>query len=605
MTDADVNWLRTRSPFAAMREATFTSAMPLQGILRNDCRIRRCQSGEIVVREGDYGNSAFLVLSGSVRVSLDHLPPEHLGRKPPPRMRWRDAVAQLWNRPRVAEARGPEAVTPDATTRIETVDDRQAIFLQDFPAALAHRRTLAMGPGELFGEVAAMYRSPQTATVIAEGEATLVEIRWQGLRLLRRDKNFADQLERHYRAHWLVAHLRETPLLRFLPEDAVARLAEATELRSFGRMEWNAEFQRNRKLPAAEQIRQEPLIAAEGTPPTDLVLVRAGFARVSHHHGAGDRTTAYLGKGHLFGLAEIAANARRSPEAAPIPLQHSLRAIGFVDTLHLPVEVVAEHLLPYVRQSELPPLSLPAHSAATVQPSASVPSSDRRAVPRDKPGEASGPLPKHQLPKHQLPKHQLPNSKRPDSKRPASKSGELSTGMLEFLVQERLTNGRQALVIDLHRCTRCDDCVRACATTHGGNPRMARSGPRHDRLQFAEACMHCVDPVCMIGCPTGAIVRDEASGTVYISEPICIGCGGCAAACPYDHIQMVEIRDLRGRGYRDEATGLPILKATKCDLCQSQPSGPACQAACPHDALVRIDLSEPGPLDAWLGRRAG
>lgn len=590
MTDADVNWLRTRNPFAAMRDSIFTAAMPLQGILRNDCRIRRCQSGEIVVREGDYGNSAFLVLSGSVRVSLDKLSPEQVGRKPPPRMRWRDAVAQLWNRPRVSEARTPEAVAPDAATRIDRVDDRQAIFLQDFPAVLDGRRTLAMGPGELFGEVAAMYRTPQTATVVAEQEATLVEIRWQGLRLLRRDKAFADQLEQHYREHWLVAHLRETPLLRFLPEETIDRVAAATEMKSFGRMEWNAEYQRNRKLPTAEQIGQEPLIAAEGDHPTDLVLIRAGFARVSRQHGAGDRTTAYLGKGHLFGLSEIAANARRALGAAPIPLQKSLRAVGFVDTLHIPIEIVAEHLLPYIRESELPPLG-PARSSvlgASPAPATAAPAGprqDRRAAWREKPGEGND----------------QPVSAKRDEQAPR---GELSTGMLEFLVQERLTNGRQALVIDLERCTRCDDCVRACATTHGGNPRMARSGPRHDRLQFAGACMHCVDPVCMIGCPTGAITRDEASGTVYISEPICIGCGACAAACPYDHIQMVEIRDPAGRGYRDQTSGLPILKATKCDLCQTQPSGPACQAACPHDALARIDLSEPGPLDAWLARRA-
>lgn len=593
MSDADVNWLRTRSPFAAMRDATFTSAMPLQGILRNDCRIRRCQSGEIVVREGDYGNSAFLVLSGSVRVSLDKLSPEQVGRKPPPQMRWRDAVAQLWNRPRVVEARSPESVAPDGATRIDTVDDRQAIFLQDFPAVLDGRRTLALGPGELFGEVAAMYRTPQTATVVAEDEATLVEIRWQGLRLLRRDQSFADQLEQHYRLHWLVAHLRETPLLRFLPEGTIDRVAAATELKSFGRMEWNAEYQRSRKLPTAEQIGQEPLIAAEGSQPTDLVLIRAGFARVSRHHGAGDRTTAYLGKGHLFGLSEIAANARRAPDATPIPLQHSLRAVGFVDTLHIPIEIVAEHLLPYIRESELAPVSKRVESIPPTASETSVdaaPRRDRREAKREKPGEESG-------------QGTIAKQSHDAERAEGTERGELSTGMLEFLVQQRLNNGRQALVIDLERCTRCDDCVRACATTHGGNPRMARSGPRYDRLQFAQACMHCVDPVCMIGCPTGAITRDEASGTVYISEPICIGCGACAAACPYDHIQMVEIRDPAGRGYRDQSSGLPILKATKCDFCQTQPSGPACQAACPHDALARIDLSEPGPLDAWLARR--
>lgn len=580
MTDADVAWLRTRHPFATMRQTSFTSSMPLQGILRNDCRIRRCQSGEIVVREGDYGNSAFLVLSGSVRVSLEKLPAEQLGREQPAAMRWRDAVAQLWNRPRLPEVREREAVIPGSATRIDAVDDRQAIFLQDFAAVLGRHKTVSLGPGELFGEVAAMYRTPQTATVVAGQEATLVEIRWQGLRLLRRDAAFAEKLEQHYRDHWLSVHLRETPLLRFLPEQAIERVAAATQLQSFGRMEWHADYQRTRDLSASEQIEREPLIAAEGHLPTDLLLIRAGFARVSQTYGAGHRTTAYLGKGHVFGLAELAAATRRAASGPPIPLQHSLRAVGFVDVLQIPAETFAEYVLPYIREDELPPvLSMVGSRITGPSDRPSIPG-DRRMAPRDKPGEAG-------------------------EGTAAADSGAVSTGLLEFLVQERLTNGSQALVIDLDRCTRCDDCVRACATTHGGNPRMTRSGPTHDRLQFAEACMHCVDPVCMIGCPTGAIARNEATGTVHISESICIGCGTCASACPYNHIRMVEIRDASGRTYRDQTSGLPILKSTKCDMCQTQPSGPACQAACPHDALVRIDLSQRGPLDTWLARRRG
>jgi NAD-dependent dihydropyrimidine dehydrogenase PreA subunit len=51
-----------------------------------------------------------------------------------------------------------------------------------------------------------------------------------------------------------------------------------------------------------------------------------------------------------------------------------------------------------------------------------------------------------------------------------SQSGEVETGLVEFLVDERLINGRETMVIDTLRCTRCDDCVRACATFHDGNP---------------------------------------------------------------------------------------------------------------------------------------
>ena len=34
-----------------------------------------------------------------------------------------------------------------------------------------------------------------------------------------------------------------------------------------------------------------------------------------------------------------------------------------------------------------------------------------------------------------------------------------------------LIHGESVLLIDLTTCTRCDDCVRGCAETHGGVPR--------------------------------------------------------------------------------------------------------------------------------------
>ena len=96
----------------------------------------------------------------------------------------------------------------------------------------------------------------------------------------------------------------------------------------------------------------------------------------------------------------------------------------------------------------------------------------------------------------------------------------------------------------------------------------------------------------MIECPTGAIHRDLVQGQVLINEQTCIGCSACAQNCPFDAIRMVEIRDSAGRFIRDERTQLPLVQATKCDLCAEQRSGPSCQNACPHDALVRVGLTD-------------
>ena len=156
--------------------------------------------------------------------------------------------------------------------------------------------------------------------------------------------------------------------------------------------------------------------------------------------------------------------------------------------------------------------------------------------------------------------------------------------------------------VDFASHIRCDDCVRACAATHDNNPRFIRTGPKYEHFQFASACMHCADPVCMIGCPTGAIARHEETGTVSINDNTCIGCGTCANNCPYQNIQMVQIANPLGQLLVDEKSQKPILQATKCDLCQQQPAGPACQNACSHDALIRLNLTDITPLENWRGR---
>jgi Fe-S-cluster-containing dehydrogenase component len=157
------------------------------------------------------------------------------------------------------------------------------------------------------------------------------------------------------------------------------------------------------------------------------------------------------------------------------------------------------------------------------------------------------------------------------------------------------------MVINTDRCVKCDDCVRACAATHDNVPRFVRHGPVHHNLMVAQACMHCVDPVCLIDCPTDAIHRDARTGNVVINEATCVGCGSCAGACPYGNIRMQEVRNANGAFHIDEH-GAHVLRATKCDLCTGRRGGPACQRACPHSALTRADLQDLPTLSDWLKR---
>src|ERR1041385_4385866 len=80
MSDAAVDRLLRVAPFSKMNPENFPKRASLRDILKHDTRIHTYRRGEIVMREGDYGTSAFLVMSGTVRVVLGpELPASVLG----------------------------------------------------------------------------------------------------------------------------------------------------------------------------------------------------------------------------------------------------------------------------------------------------------------------------------------------------------------------------------------------------------------------------------------------------------------------------------------------------------------------------------------------
>ena len=92
------------------------------------------------------------------------------------------------------------------------------------------------------------------------------------------------------------------------------------------------------------------------------------------------------------------------------------------------------------------------------------------------------------------------------------------------------------LVLDLEKCTRCDQCVKACADAHDGVTRLVREGLRFDKYLVATSCRSCRDPLCMVGCPVGAI-RRRGSMEIII-EDWCVGCGLCVSNCPYGNLNL-------------------------------------------------------------------
>jgi Fe-S-cluster-containing hydrogenase component 2/CRP-like cAMP-binding protein len=154
---------------------------------------------------------------------------------------------------------------------------------------------------------------------------------------------------------------------------------------------------------------------------------------------------------------------------------------------------------------------------------------------------------------------------------------------LQFAVDTGLIHGQSVLLLDLQRCTRCDECVRACADAHEGTPRFVREGFKFRNFTVPTACYHCSDPVCMIGCPTGAISRPLGTKEVAVDASLCIGCGNCVNRCPWGNILTTT---------HEQEGGKTIQLATKCDLCAGREDGPACVQMCPQACAERVDFTD-------------
>ena len=144
------------------------------------------------------------------------------------------------------------------------------------------------------------------------------------------------------------------------------------------------------------------------------------------------------------------------------------------------------------------------------------------------------------------------------------------------LVDEEEKTPPPRLIIDEEVCTGCRLCESICSFVHeenfnGDKARIKIIKDEPEGKDIPHVCRQCGDAPCVNSCPTGALSRNENTNAVLLDKELCIECGKCAQACPFDAVNFL------GSDRKDQKD-YPYI----CDLCGGNPE---CVSRCPTGAL--------------------
>ena len=435
--------------------------------------------------------------------------------------------------------------------------------------------------GVQFGEMSVLAGTQRNATVRAPKDQSIqvLEVQRPALRLLRKLPTFGQTLDAAYRKHGRANLIQEIAKITELSNEAISQLEAISKFRVFAK---------NHALFRAGELANRLYVLKSGwarlTPKTQLMNIASGGGAANG--GSASRNwnsksvETYVGPSHCFGVDAITRDGEWE----------------YTCTLLERSEVLEISISKLRQQPELRETLLLAFSGMAI------------------PTESKAWL---------------------ESREPAP-----IARAQEDLIETGLVDATNLLVMDMDLCVRCGNCSMACHQIHGqsrlvrrgihiSRPVALKKNSSYQSVLAPAVCLHCKDPECLTGCPTGAIARFP-DGQVDIDYKTCIGCADCATQCPYHAISMVPRKaGDKGKGSQGDkdkgkkggkekgvdggrwkrwlglaAEPLPPaveqtddLLAVKCNLCAGTPLNPegvkrpaySCEESCPTGALLRVD----------------
>jgi CRP-like cAMP-binding protein len=259
--------------------------------------LHRYRKGETVCVEGEFGSTAYYIVSGSVEISIQN-PMAHLRTRP---------ALGIFGR---SVARMKSFLLDDGQDKRADAHQRKFISI-DANVDLPMTKPIAeLGPGELFGEMTCRTFQPRSATVIAREPCVMVEMLRVILDMLVGNRqvseaskatskvkaptfkgtSFKAQLDEKYRERSLETHLRSVPLFASVGDEFIAYLKEKVELVSYN---------------------QNDVICKEGEEADAFYLIRSGMVRVSQSMPGGEMVRTYLSRGEYFGEIGLLRSIKR------------------------------------------------------------------------------------------------------------------------------------------------------------------------------------------------------------------------------------------------------------------------------------------------------